>query len=77
MNRRLQIAIAIVVLLSVPGFALAAVTGSPDLSVHISDNSPVPGEETTLDVVLLNEGEVTPDQPPTPRVSAKLRLPRA
>ncbi|MCU4800067.1 COG1361 S-layer family protein [Halobacteria archaeon HArc-gm2] len=72
MKRRLQIAIAIVVLLSVPGFAMAAVTGSPDLSVHISDNSLVPGEETTLDVVLLNEGEVESGSATNPSLASEV-----
>lgn len=58
MNRRLQIAIAVVVLLSVPGFALADVRGSPDLTAHIGDNHVVPGERTTLQVTLLNDGQL-------------------
>lgn len=49
---------AVVLVVVVSGTAFAAVTGSPDLSAHVTDNRVSPGETTTLDVVLLNDGEV-------------------
>jgi hypothetical protein len=40
------------------GTAIAAVTGSPDFDATFVDNTVTPGEETTLDVVLVNSGTV-------------------
>lgn len=40
------------------GTAIAAVTGSPDFDATFVDNTVTPGEETTLDVVLVNSGTI-------------------
>jgi len=76
MKRRLQIAIAIVVLLSVPGFALADVRGSPDLTAHIGDNHVVPGERTTLSVTLLNDGELESSSNSNPSLNGEVTTAR-
>ncbi len=58
MTKRIHLAIAVVVLLAVPGLSMAAATGSPELSAHVTDGTVAPGETTTVEVVLLNEGDV-------------------
>jgi hypothetical protein len=46
------------------GTAVASTEGSPDLSVHLPDNRVGPGEQTTLDLVLLNGGTIEDGGPP-------------
>jgi len=58
MKRRTQIALVLVATLLIPSVAMAAVTGSPDLSAHLSDNRVTPGEEATLGIVIQNTGEL-------------------
>ena len=76
MNRRLQLGIAVVVLLAVPGFSVAAVTGSPSLSVYLSDGNVAPGESTTLDIVILNEGEVHSGSATNPALASEVTTAR-
>lgn len=76
MKRRLQLTIAIVVLLVVPGFSIAAVTGSPNLSVHLANNNVAPGEATTLDVVILNEGRVHSGSATNPALASEVTTAR-
>ncbi|WP_424003003.1 NEW3 domain-containing protein [Haloarcula salina] len=58
MNLRTIATLAVVAMLLGSGTALAAVTGSPDFDATFVDNTVAPGEETTLDVVLVNSGTV-------------------
>lgn len=76
MKLRLQLTIALVVLLVVPGFTMAAVTGSPGLSAYLSDGNVAPGETTALDVVLLNEGEVDSGSATNPALASEVTTAR-
>lgn len=58
MNGRTLLALVLVVTLLLPGIAAAAVYGNPDLSTHLPENRVTPGEDTTLDVVVANSGEL-------------------
>ena len=76
MKKRTCLSIAIVVLLLAPGLSMAAVTGSPQLSAYVTDSSVVPGERTTLDVVLLNEGEVDSGSAANPSLNSQVTTAR-
>ena len=58
MNSRTLLALVLVATLLVPGVAMAAVLGSPELSTHLADNRVTPGERTTLGVVVQNSGDL-------------------
>jgi uncharacterized repeat protein (TIGR01451 family) len=58
MKPRTILTLTVVALLMASGTAIAAVTGSPDFDAVFVDNTVTPGEETTLDVVLVNSGTV-------------------
>ncbi|AJF26206.1 COG1361 S-layer family protein [Haloarcula sp. KBTZ06] len=58
MKPRTLLTLAVVALLMASGTAIAAVTGSPDFDATFVDNTVTPGEETTLDVVLVNSGTI-------------------
>ncbi|MDS0222025.1 sialidase [Haloarcula sp. S1AR25-5A] len=58
MKPRTILTLTVVALLMASGTAVAAVTGSPDFDAVFVDNTVTPGEETTLDVVLVNSGTV-------------------
>ena len=58
MKSRTLLTLTVVALLMASGTAIAAVTGSPDFDATFVDNTVAPGEETTLDVVLVNSGTV-------------------
>lgn len=58
MKPRTLLTLAVVALLMASGTAIGAVTGSPDFDATFVDNTVTPGEETTLDVVLVNSGTV-------------------
>lgn len=74
MRRSVAGALAVVVLLvvaSVPGLAVV-VSGNPDISVSLADGSVAPGEATTLDLVLSNDGEVNAIDPDRPALTAEV-----
>ena len=48
----------VVVSVTTAGTAAATVRGSPDISASLQDDTVVAGEETTLDVVLVNSGDL-------------------
>ena len=56
--RTLATPLLVAALVLVSGTALAAVTGSPDISASFSDNTVAPGAETTVEVVLVNSGTI-------------------
>ena len=57
-TRTVALTLTVAALVVLSGTALAAVTGSPDIDATLVDNTVAPGEETTLDVVLVNSGTV-------------------
>jgi len=76
MNSRTILTVAVVALLVTPGLATAAVTGSPDLSASIADNTLTPGAETTLSVVLLNSGELDSGSARNPALNSEVTTAR-
>ncbi|WP_423999238.1 COG1361 S-layer family protein [Haloarcula salina] len=58
------------------GTAVAAVTGSPDIEVALADNTVSPGEETTLDVVLSNNGELDSGSSTNPSLNSEVTTAR-
>ncbi|MEA5388381.1 sialidase [Haloarculaceae archaeon H-GB11] len=52
------LALTVAVLLVVPGLSVAGAQGNPNLSASFADNRVTPGEETTLTVNVVNDGEV-------------------
>jgi hypothetical protein len=76
MIRRRLLTVALVALLVIPGLSMAAVVGSPDLSATIPENSIAPGEETTLDVVLLNEGDLESGSATNPSLNSEVTTAR-
>jgi hypothetical protein len=57
-TRTFSLLVLTVLFAIVTGTAVAAVTGSPDIRTTLSDNTVMPGEETTLELILLNSGEL-------------------
>ncbi len=76
MNGRTFLPIAVVVLLVTSGLATAAVTGSPDISVHVADDTLAPGEESSLDVVLVNSGELDSGSARNPALNSEVTTAR-
>ncbi|MBO4249108.1 COG1361 S-layer family protein [Halomicrobium sp. IBSBa] len=76
MNGRTLLPIAVVVLLVTSGLATAAVTGSPDISVHVADDTLAPGEESTLDVVLVNSGDLDSGSARNPALNGEVTTAR-
>ncbi|WP_135304181.1 COG1361 S-layer family protein [Haloarcula amylovorans] len=77
MNRRTPLTLTVVALLLAAGTAAAAVTGSPNIDATLADNTVSPGEETTLDVVLVNSGDVTTGSARNPSLSNEVTTARA
>jgi len=76
MIRRITVLLTVVALLTASGTALAAVTGSPDFSATLSDDTVVPGEETTLDVVLVNSGDLDTSSSTNPSLNSEVTTAR-
>ena len=76
MNSRSLLTLAVVALLATAGVATAAVTGSPDISVYVTDDSVAPGEETTLDVVLVNSGNLESGASRNPALNSEVTTAR-
>ncbi len=76
MNHRAAAALVVAALLAVPAVALGAVTGSPSLDATLQDDTLVPGEQTTLDVVLLNEGDVDSGSSKDPQLDSQVTTAR-
>ncbi len=58
MRGRTLLVVALVAALLVPTTALAAVVGSPDIDAQFADSTVAPGQETTLEVTLVNSGDL-------------------
>jgi hypothetical protein len=76
MNSRSLLTLTVVALLATAGVATAAVTGSPDISVYVTDDSVAPGEETTLDVVLVNSGDLESGASRNPALNSEVTTAR-
>ena len=59
MKARTLFALTVVALLMTAGTATAVVLGSPDIDATLSDNTVSPGEAISLEVVLVNTGDLT------------------
>ncbi|WP_417936255.1 COG1361 S-layer family protein [Haloarcula onubensis] len=58
------------------GAATAAVAGSPDISVSLEDNTVAAGDETTLEVVLVNSGELDSGSTQNPSLNSEVTTAR-
>ncbi|WP_262177309.1 COG1361 S-layer family protein [Haloarcula laminariae] len=67
----------VVVLTVSAGTAAAAVSGSPDLDVTLSEDTVSPGEETTLDVVLSNSGDLDSASSANPSLNSEVTTARS
>lgn len=76
MNSRTLLSLVVVALLATSGIATAAVTGSPDISVNVADNTLSPGEETTLDVALVNSGDIDSGSARNPALNSEVTTAR-
>ncbi|MFB6074562.1 MAG: COG1361 S-layer family protein [Haloarculaceae archaeon] len=76
MNRRALVLLAVGALLVVPTTALGAIVGSPDLSVTVSDNQFTPGEQGTLNVVLVNQGDLQSGSSTNPQLDSQVQTAR-
>jgi hypothetical protein len=78
MRRSTLLAVALVATLVIlPGIAVAAVYGSPELDAHLSENRVVPGEDTTLDVVVVNAGDLESGSASSPSLNSEVTSARA
>ncbi len=64
--------IALLVAATGPSAATVVISGNPDISVSLADDSIAPGEAATLDLVLSNDGEVDAIDPDRPALTAEL-----
>jgi hypothetical protein len=76
MTRRTFITLIVVTLLIVPGLSVAAVTGSPDLSIDFTSDDLIPGENDSVDLVILNEGELTSSSVSNPALNSEVTTAR-
>ncbi|MDS0222442.1 sialidase [Haloarcula sp. S1AR25-5A] len=72
-----SILFAVVVVTVASGTAVAAVTGSPQIEVTFADNTVSPGEETTLDVVLSNSGDLDSGSATNPSLNSEVTTARS
>lgn len=72
MKLRTIVALALVATLLVPGVAVAAVLGSPDLSASLADNRVSPGESTALEIVVTNTGDLESGSAQNPSLNAEV-----
>jgi len=75
-SRIASVLLAAVVVIVASGTAVAAVTGSPAIEVGLADNTVSPGEETTLDVVLSNNGELDSSSSTNPSLNSEVTTAR-
>jgi len=75
-SRIASVLFAAAVLSVASGTAVAAVTGSPAIEVALADNTVSPGEETTLDVVLSNNGDLDSSSSTNPSLNSEVTTAR-
>ncbi|GCF15258.1 hypothetical protein Harman_31930 [Haloarcula mannanilytica] len=71
-----SILFAAIVVSVASGTAVAAVTGSPQIEVTFADHTVAPGEETTLDVVLSNSGDLDTGSSTNPSLNSEVTTAR-
>lgn len=76
MKPHTALTLTVVSLVLISGTAAAAVFGSPDIDATLSDNTVVPGEETTLDVVLVNSGDLESGSTRNPSLNTEVTTAR-
>jgi hypothetical protein len=76
MTRRTLLTVLVVALLIGPGLSLAAVQGSPDLSIDFTSDDLIPGEDGSVDLVILNEGELTSSSVSNPALNSEVTTAR-
>jgi len=76
MKPQTVLTLTVVSLVLLSGTAVAAVFGSPDIDATLSDNTVVPGEETTLDVVLVNSGDLESGSAQNPALNSEVTTAR-
>jgi len=76
MRRRTTLALLLVALLVAPSAAVAAVSGEPVLTVQLSENRVTPGEETVLELTLLNRGNLSEASTVNPSFNARVTTAR-
>lgn len=76
MNARTLLTLVVVALLVTPGLAVAAVSGSPEISATVADDTLTPGAETTLDVVLINSGDLESGSARNPSLNGEVTTAR-
>jgi len=76
MKSRTLTTLVIVGLLVTPGLATAAINGSPDISATVADDTLTPGSETTLDVVLVNSGDLESGSARNPALNGEVTTAR-
>ncbi len=75
--RYLRLLVALVVVLSVvPGPTAADVSGEPELDAAFSDNTVTPGEETQLELQLVNRGDVDSGSVRNPQLADRVTTAR-
>jgi hypothetical protein len=75
--RYLRLLVALVVVLSVvPGPTAADVSGEPELDAALSDNTVTPGEETQLELQVINRGDVDSGSARNPQMADRVTTAR-
>jgi hypothetical protein len=64
--------VALLLVTAVSGAAAVVISGNPNISVSLADGSVAPGEETALELVLSNDGELDAIDPNRPALTAEL-----
>jgi len=74
--RTIPLLLTVAVLVIAAGPATAAVIGSPDISVSLQEDTVAAGEETTLDVVLVNSGDIDTGSAQNPALNSEVTTAR-
>jgi len=75
-NRTIPLLLVVAALVIATGTATATVRGSPDISVSLQDDTVAAGEETTLDVVLANSGDLDQGSTTNPALDSEVTTAR-